>query len=62
MVVNTQLYHNPKLIKQLIAKFGSMYCSILHGTDDDGNGAFNLSIEEDTIRSKDVLEWERWNK
>ena len=58
LVVNTQLYHNPKLIKQLIAKFGSqcIVASIDAKKDDDGNekvminrGGYNTG--------KDVLEW-----
>lgn len=58
LVVNTQLYHNPKLIKKLIAKFGSqcIVASIDAKKDDDGNEKVMINRGQDNT-GKDVLEW-----
>lgn len=58
LVVNTQLYHNPELIKQLIAKFGSqcIVASIDAKKDDDGNEKVMINRGQDNT-GKDVLEW-----
>ncbi len=58
LVVNTQLYHNPELIKQLIAKFGSqcIVASIDAKKDEDGNEKVMINRGQDTT-GKDVLEW-----
>ena len=58
LVVNTQLYHNPELIKQLIAKFGSqcIVASIDAKKDEDGNEKVMINRGQDNT-GKDVLEW-----
>ena len=58
LVVNTQLYHNPELIKQLIVKFGSqcIVASIDAKKDEDGNEKVMINRGQDNT-GKDVLEW-----
>lgn len=58
LVVNTQLYHNPELIKQLIAKFGSqcIVASIDAKKDEEGNEKVMINRGQDNT-GKDVLEW-----
>ena len=58
LVVNTQLYHSPELIKQLIAKFGSqcIVASIDAKKDEEGNEKVMINRGQDNT-GKDVLEW-----
>ena len=58
LVVNTQLYNNPQLIKQLISKFGSqcIVASIDSKKDKDGNEKVMINRGQDNT-GKDVLQW-----
>lgn len=58
LVVNTELFNNPKLIKQLISKFGSqcIVASIDAKKDNDGNE--KVMINRGQVNTgKDVLNW-----